>query len=277
MTQYAEIIKKIKNADAILIGASNGLSITEGLHLFADDQAFQTVFGDLKSKYGLRNILDGYFYRWRTMEEKWGFLSRLIEHYSGSYTPTPVMENLRKIVGEKPYFVVTSNGEGHFEQAGFDADKVYEVEGNWIEMRCSNRCHEAIYPSMEAIHKMAEAEENGIVPSERIPRCPKCGAVMELYNAEPPKKEIINAWNDFLNEFHEKNIVILELGIGWRNQLIKAPLMNLTAREPHAAYITINLGEIYITDNIKEKSYGLDGYLDVILSELAAEYENSEK
>ena len=30
------IAKKFREADAILIGASNGLSITEGLHLFAD-------------------------------------------------------------------------------------------------------------------------------------------------------------------------------------------------------------------------------------------------
>lgn len=34
--------------------------------------------------------------------------------------------------------------------------------------------------------------------------------------------------------------------------------MRLVDMEPNAAYITINLGEIYITDNIKEKSFGLD-------------------
>ena len=40
MGQYEQIAEKIKEADAILIGASNGLSITEGLHLFADNAAF---------------------------------------------------------------------------------------------------------------------------------------------------------------------------------------------------------------------------------------------
>ncbi|MCD8023198.1 MAG: hypothetical protein LUF30_09600 [Lachnospiraceae bacterium] len=47
------MIEKLKNADAILVGASNGLSITEGLHLFADNAAFEELFGDLKQKYGL--------------------------------------------------------------------------------------------------------------------------------------------------------------------------------------------------------------------------------
>lgn len=269
MNQYKEIIEKIKNADAILIGASNGLSITEGLHLFADNEAFQELFGDLKAKYGLRNILDGFFYHWESMEEKWGFMSRLIEHYSGNYKPTPVMQNLRKLVADKPYFVVTSNGEGHFEQAGFDEDKVYEVEGNWTHMQCSKKCHVTTYPTMEAVHQMAEKEQGGVVPSATIPRCPKCSAPMDLYHAQPPKENIVQNWNHFLKEYHGKNLVILELGIGWRNQLIKAPLMKLTAQEENATYITINLGEIYITDEIKAKSFGLDGYLDSILKELA--------
>ena len=63
--------------------------------------------------------------------------------------------------------------------------------------------------------------------------------------------------------------MILELGVGWRNQLIKAPLMRLTAREPQAFYVTVNLGEIFIPDEIKEKSYGLDGDLARMLHELA--------
>ena len=37
---YQAIAEKIKQADAVLIGASNGLSITEGLHIFADNKAF---------------------------------------------------------------------------------------------------------------------------------------------------------------------------------------------------------------------------------------------
>ncbi len=69
-------------------------------------------------------------------------------------------------------------------------------------------------------------------------------------------------------KYHGKNIVILELGIGARNQLIKAPLMHLTAQEAHATYVTINLGEVYITNDIKERSFGLDGYIGPILKEL---------
>ena len=72
----------------------------------------------------------------------------------------------------------------------------------------------------------------------------------------------------FLARCHGKNLVVLELGIGWRNQLIKAPLMRLVAQETNATYVTINLGEVYIAEDIKEKSFGLDGRLDEFLPAL---------
>lgn len=123
--------EKLDEADAVLIGAGNGLSITEGLHLFADNQAFEDLFGDLKQRYGIRCILQGMGARWPSEEEKWGFWSRLAHHYCGSYRETQVMADLKKIVGEKDYFVLTSNGEGHFERCGFAPEKICEAEGNF--------------------------------------------------------------------------------------------------------------------------------------------------
>lgn len=56
--------------------------------------------------------------------------------------------------------------------------------------------------------------------------------------------------------------------------MIKAPLMQITADEPYAVYITINLGEIYIPEIIQNKSYGLDGYLSDYLKKLREAVEN---
>ncbi len=272
MADFNKIAEKIKEADAVLIGASNGLSITEGIHLFANNQAFQDLFGDYQRKYGLQNLLSGMLGRWPSEEEMWGFWSRMVEHYSNQYEPTEAMKDLRAIVGDKDYFVVTSNGEQHFEKAGFDDDKVFEIEGDWLHMQCANGCHHDRYDWSTLAHEMAEKQVDGKIPTELIPHCPKCGGSMIPNMAAGhgfiPKPGVQENYQKFLNNYHGKKLVILELGIGWRNQLIKAPLMRLTAEEPNATYITINLGEIYITDNIKEKSFGLDGYLGEFLSEL---------
>ena len=75
--------------------------------------------------------------------------------------------------------------------------------------------------------------------------------------------------NAFLDRYHGKRLVILELGIGKRNRMIKLPLMQLAADEPHATYITLNLAlELYIPDAIAHKSIGLEGDIAVTLGEL---------
>lgn len=269
MYDLKPIVKKLKEADAILIGASNGLSITEGLNLFADDAIFEELFGDFKEKYGLQNILHGMMAKWPSEEEKWTFWSRLIHHYCGEYQPTSVMQDLKAIVDDKDYFVLTSNGEGHFELSGFDPSKVYEIEGNWLTMQCAQPCHETRYPSLEIVEKMAAEERHGMVPTELIPRCPKCGGPIDIHIGAGQHMIVDTKAQQrlqvFLKTYYEKKLFVLKLGIGWRNQLIKAPLMNLVNQEPHATYVTINLGEVYIMDQIKDKSFGLDGRLDEIL------------
>lgn len=113
---------------------------------------------------------------------------------------------------------------------------------------------------------MVREAQKGIIHSQLIPHCPLCGGPMDVSMAagephlEAPASQA--RYKDFLQTYRGKNLVILELGIGWRNQLIKAPLMRLTEEEPKAAYITINLGEVYIPDSIRSKSFSLDGYLE---------------
>src|SRR5699024_11318147 len=110
------------------------------------------------------------------------------------------------------------------------------------------------------------------VREEQLPHCPKGGGASVTHMAAVermiPDTAAQEQFQNFLDTYHGKKLVVLELGIGWRNQLIKAPLMRLVAREPNAAYVTINLGEVYIADNIKEKSFGLDGRLDELLPAL---------
>lgn len=275
MNNIAKVIEAIKQAEAILIGASNGLSITEGLHLFAENEAFVQLFGDIQKENNIRCILQGMCTNWKTEEEKWGFWSRLIHHYCGSYTPTPTMKRLRELVGEKDYFVVTSNGECHFEMCGFEEEKVFEIEGNWLTMQCENGCHNTLYKTLELAEEMAKVEKEGKVPTELIPYCNKCGAPMKIHMIgenfiyETKKQE---ALQQFLNTYHNKKMLVLELGIGFRNQLIKAPFMNLVEKEPNAIYVTINLGEVYIKDSIKNKSIGIDGGLEQVIKEIYQGY-----
>lgn len=272
MKEYQRIAEKLGEADAILIAASNGLSITEGLHLFAGNQDFFDLFGDFNRKYGFRCILEGCLAHYPTEEEKWAWWSRLIWHYSGNYTGSPVMDSLMRIVKNKPYFIVTSNGEAHFELAGFSPENIYEVEGSWEHMQCSRACHETLYPVREMIRSMASQEKHGKVPSALVPHCPKCGGPMSIHVAADgtflPNMASRQRFLEFIQSCHNRKLTVLELGIGAGNRMIKAPLMQLVDSEPNAFYITFNKGEVFIPPQIQDRSIGVDGLLSDIFGEL---------
>ena len=222
MTPIQKAAETIARADALLIGASNGLSIAEGYHIFADNEMFRRQFGDFQQKYGIRNVIEGCFYHYPTMNDRQEFLDRLVRYWVKDYRPSQVMKDLLAIVNGKDYFILTSNADTHLELSGFDAERVFEVEGTFEDM----------------LHNRSIQDKSQEV-------------------------------NTFLDHYHGKRLVILELGIGKRNRMIKLPLMQLAADEPHATYITLNLApELYIPDAIAHKSIGLEGDIAVTLGEL---------
>ena len=265
----------IRQADAVLIGASNGLSIAEGYHIFADDLWFRNNFGDFRDRYGIRNVLQGMFFQYPSEETKWAFFSRLISRKCYLEKPGSVMQNLYQLVGSKDYFVVTSNGEDHFVPAGFERDKVFEIEGRLTQSRCQNGCGAAVYENRDEILKMAEAEKDGYIPAELVPHCPNCGGPVTVnmsdndsfFRTEQFQRKMED-YQKFVRSCHGGKLVILELGVGWRNRMIKEPFMRLAASEPEAVYITFNKGEIYIPSEIKEKSIGVDGDIAEVLREI---------
>lgn len=277
MNQYEQIKAALDRADGVLIGASNGLSISEGYNIFADDQWFREHFGDFRRRYGIRNILQGTFYQYPSPQIKWAFFARLMALVSFR-EPTPIMKNLYRLVKEKDYFLVSSNGEGHFVPAGFDPDRVFELEGRMTQWVCSHHCRDEVFEApRQQVLEMARLEQDGFLPAKALPRCPHCGQVMDLHIAggdwffnTSHYREKQRAYRRFVLKHQGKRLVLLELGVGWRNVMIKEPFMQLAAMEPQATYVTFNKGEIYIPERIASKSIGVDGDIAAALEALAA-------
>ena len=222
MDKIQQAAQAIKDADALLIGASNGLSIAEGYHIFANNEMFRRQFGDFQQKYGIRSVIEGCFYHYPNEKDRQEFLNRLVQHWVTDYRHSQVMKDLLAVAGDKDYFILTSNADTHLELSGFAPGKVFEVEGTFEDM---------------------------------------------LHNR--PMQDKSQEANAFLDRYHGKRLVILELGIGSRNRLIKLPLMQLAVREPQAMYITLNLArELYIPNELTHKSIGLAGDIAVTLQKL---------
>ena len=276
---YKQIAEKIKGADGILIGASNGLSIAEGYNIFANDERFQSHFSDFQKKYGFRSLIQGSFSRFETENEMWSYYSRMAYYYMYHTQSSTLMQILYALVKEKPYFVVTSNTDDHFARAGFERQNILELEGNMKDMQCANGCHDKVYSNRETVLTMRKHECRMDIPSAYLPKCPKCGGAMQIHvpvnqnfvKSSEEQKSYQN-YQEFMERFHGKKLLIMEFGIGARNQMIKEPLMKIAAKEPNAFYITFNKGEIYIPIQIADKSIGIDGDLSVILPQIEILY-----
>jgi NAD-dependent SIR2 family protein deacetylase len=72
------------------------------------------------------------------------------------------------------YFVVTSNVDGHFEEAGFPTERILEQHGSLHRYQCTVPCSEALWqddpPDLNIDLEALRARGS-------LPRCPECGVV----------------------------------------------------------------------------------------------------
>ena len=113
--QVRKLKEKIQNAEAIILGAGAGLSTAAGLTY--SGERFQKYFFDFAKKYPIRDIYSGGFFRFESPEEFWAWWSRHIYFNRYIDAPLDVYGNLKKIVEEKDYFVLTTNVDHQFQRA----------------------------------------------------------------------------------------------------------------------------------------------------------------
>ena len=76
-------------------------------------------------------------------------------------------------------------------------------------------------------------------------------------------------YSEFFRRHDGMRILYLELGIGANTPvIIKYPFWRMTAENPQATYVCINLGEAYAPENIRKRSICIDGDIGEILHKL---------
>jgi NAD-dependent SIR2 family protein deacetylase len=70
--------------------------------------------------------------------------------------------------------VFTSNVDGQFQAAGFDAAAIAECHGSIHMLQCSEVCHDGLWPAAD-VRPVVDESTCELVSD--LPRCPKCGAV----------------------------------------------------------------------------------------------------
>ena len=110
----AALRKALKEAQAVVIGAGAGLSISAGFSM--SGPRFYEHFQDFADAYGFQDMYSGGFYPFDTLEEYWAYWSRYIELNRYSPARYPVYERLLELVQGKDYFVITTNVDHQFQR-----------------------------------------------------------------------------------------------------------------------------------------------------------------
>lgn len=120
--------RALAEADLVIIGASNGFDMAEGLNLFSADAHFWEAYGDLAQADGIGCILQGLASPDASLRSRWG--KRFHQKEYVEYEPSPLMNGLLHLTQHADTFVITCNVDGHFARAGFNEKRVLETEGS---------------------------------------------------------------------------------------------------------------------------------------------------
>ncbi len=269
-----QILDWIEEADAIVIGGASGLSTANGYNYYDQHTPFfEEHFGDFGRIYGEGSAWNLLYHHYQNDEERWAYMARsgcvMLDLEAGQ-----TYKDLHELVKHKDHYVITTNQDAQFSKV-FNPDRIFPIQGDAHWMQCSQRCSEEIYPSEETLHRLNASIVNGKLKPEDVPRCPKCGAVME-----PWVKSFIFQYGEYWNKEADKykaylekhvNDKVLFLGLGIGNmtpEFIKHPFIQMTYSWPDARCAFLNVGEREPMKEVANKTVALNADLLTTLQEM---------
>ena len=258
-------------ADVVVIGAGAGLSTSAGF--VYTGARFQKYFSDFADKYGFSDMYSGGFYPFPAPEEFWAYWSRYIFINRYLDPPKPVYADLLALVKDKDYFVITTNVDHCFQKAGFDKKRLFYTQGDYGLFQCSGPCCQETFDNEDRIRQMMAQQKNMRIPTALLPVCPHCGRPLTMNLRADQRFVEDEGWHraaqryaDFLRARQGQRILFLELGVGYNTPgIIKYPFWQMTAENPKATYVCINVGEAACPEEIAERSICIDGDIGEVI------------
>ena len=169
----------------------------------------------------------GGFFPFASPEEHWAYWSRYIWVNRYLDPLKPVYETLLELVQDKDYFVLTTNVDHCFQKAGFDKKRLFYTQGDYGLFQCSEPCCQETWDNEETIRRMMAEQKDMRIPSDLIPRCPKCGKPLTMNLRSDDKfvqdegwYQAANRYEDYLRRHQHGKILYLELGVGYNTPVL---------------------------------------------------------
>ena len=238
----------LRRADALLIGAGAGMGVDSGLPDFRGNEGFWNAYPPF-CKLGL-SFIELANPRWFRDDPQlaWGFyghrrnLYRATQPHAGFALLRSWAE--RMSLGAA---VFTSNVDGHFQHAGFDSARIYEVHGSLNWLQCTRNCGAGVFAANASA---IDIDETTFRAREPLPRCPACGALARPNvlmfgdygwdsSRAAPQEQRLAEW---LSALGDLALVVIECGAGTAIPTVRR-FCERMATMNHGRLIRINLRE----------------------------------
>ncbi len=204
--QIQEFVRRVQEAECIVVGGASGLSAAGGGDFYySDTPSFREHFGKFADKYGFKGAFSGMMHRFSTRNEHWGYVATFLNTTQNAPIREPYLD-LDRILQGKDFHILTTNQDTQFVKI-YPEEKVSEIQGDHRFFQCSQCCQDETWDAVQPVADMIAAMGEGtMVPDELIPRCPHCGAEMfpwvrgygnfETWDAVQPVADMIAAMGE---------------------------------------------------------------------------------
>ena len=141
----------IADADYVLIGAGAGLTTAAGIDYAGED--FRREFREWIDRYDITDLYSAGFYPFKTDEERWAMWAKHIWFSRYRTGALPLYKKLLKMVDGMDYFVITTNVDGQFEMAGFDAECIFATQGDYCYFQPASGAPKELYHNREWVER----------------------------------------------------------------------------------------------------------------------------
>ena len=245
---YRRCAELIRAADGLLITAGAGIGVDSGLPDFRGPQGFWGAYPALgRARIAFEQIANPAAFKARP-RLAWGFYGHRLNLYRRT-VPHAGFAILREIGESLPRgaFVFTSNVDGHFEKAGFAAERIAECHGSIHFLQCLDGCHAGIWPADD--FQPTLDEEQCLLTSE-FPLCPRCHGIARpnilmfgdwgwLAERSDAQEARLHAWRRQVDR-----LLVIEVGAG-----TDIPTARLMGERMNGPLIRINPTQAQVADD----------------------------
>ncbi|CAB9505567.1 Protein-ADP-ribose hydrolase [Seminavis robusta] len=254
----------INNADAVLICAGAGMSVKEGEMVYTNPDDFAKAYPwfpkwGYKTSYECMGLMGDQSV---PQAAKWALNAKHMDNMRWAFTPNEGYKQLLDLVGQKEYFVLTSNVDACFERSGFNSNNIYTPQGEWTYLQCMNACQpDSVFESRPYIDRiLPHIGQDGFIPEELVPKCPRCGSDMFgnvrggnwfLHNKYEAQGTALLKWMQHKLDAGSK-VVVIEIGAGFNTPTVTRLPVESFARElgDRARLIRINPTEASVPEDL---------------------------